>query len=242
MVNRVKGNKVSAFSLCVVCILFSLTACRKDREETKDRRKAVPGCDEKDDFLSDDEKQVLLTLARRTVEAAVRKRGPLNHEELTRGLEITGIMKKPMGAFVTLKKDGRLRGCIGSLQPVEPLYRAVISNGVNAALRDRRFRPVGESELQDLKVEVSVLTEPVGVKSHEDIVIGCHGIIFEKGGKRSTFLPHIATEQGWDLTQTLEQLSLKANLDRNAWRSGASFQVYTAIVFSEKTGGTGSRH
>lgn len=235
MGNKVARNKTMAVKLVVICILFSLTACRKDREEKEKRRKPVVACDEKDDFLSDVEKQTLLTLARRTVEAAVRKRRRLNQDELTRDLEITGTLKRPAGVFVTLKNDGRLRGCIGSLQPVEPLYKAVISNGVNAASRDRRFRPVGESELGDLDIEVSVLTEPVTVKSHEDIIIGCHGIIFEKGGRRSTFLPHIATEQGWNLTQTLEQLSLKANLDRNAWRSGASFQVYTAIVFSENT-------
>lgn len=243
-----KDRVLGGFLLVVVlCILFCLSAlwagCKRDREKADKssrkeiRRGAVPDCKENSDFLSKKEKGTLLAMARRTVESAVRRGGAPDYEKMTQGMEITSGLKIPMGAFVTLKKGGRLRGCIGSLQPVQPLFQAVISNSVNAALRDRRFRPVGESELEELEIEVSVLSLPVEVGSHEDIEIGCHGIIFEKNGRRSTFLPHVAPEQGWDKVQTLDQLSLKAGLSRKAWETGAKFRVYTALVFSEKETG-----
>jgi len=230
--------------LCVLLCLSALWAgCKRDSDKADKsskkeiRRGAVPGCNEQSDFLSKKEKGTLLAMARRTVESAVRRGGASDYEKMIQGMEITTALKKNMGAFVTLKKGGRLRGCIGSLQPVQPLFQAVISNAVNAALRDRRFRPVGESELGELEIEVSVLSVPVEVGSHEDIEIGCHGIIFEKNGRRSTFLPHVAPAQGWDKVQTLDHLSLKAGLSRKAWESGAKFKVYTALVFSEKESG-----
>ena len=194
----------------------------------------IPTCDEKDDFLTKDEKKTLLVLARRSVEQSVRNQGRLDEDKLTAGLHITEQLRKAMGAFVTLNENGRLRGCIGYLQPVEPLYRAVIHNARNAALRDRRFRPVQPEELPHIEIEVSVLSVPVPVPGPEAIKIGCHGIILHKDGRRATYLPQVAPEQHWNLEQTLSHLSRKAGLPSDAWRHGASFSVYTALVFSEK--------
>jgi len=194
----------------------------------------IPTCDKDGDFLTSQEKIVLLTLARRSAESSVRSQGRLVEADLTKGLTITETLKKAMGAFVTLNEHGRLRGCIGYLQPIAPLYQSVINNARNAALRDRRFRPVQPAELPELEIEVSALSVPVPVSGPQDIKIGCHGIILEKAGSRATYLPQVAPEQGWNLDQTLSHLSRKAGLDGDAWRHGATFQVYTAIVFSEK--------
>ena len=193
----------------------------------------IPDCSRKEDFLTKEEKRTLLVLARRSVVRSVRGQS-LDEKALLEGLTLTPTLKKPFGAFVTLNEHGRLRGCIGYLQPIEPLYRAVIHNARNAALRDRRFVPVRPEELDDLEIEVSVLSVPVEVRSYRDIKIGCHGIILEKGGRRATYLPQVAPEQGWNLEQTLSHLSVKAGLDPDAWRHGARFWVYTAIVFDEK--------
>lgn len=241
-------GRAATHAFVVLLVLCSVVGCKKKKQaEDKNaeagktasapagaRRPPVPTCKKSDDFLSTAEKNTLLTLARRTVEAAVRRRGPVDADKMAAGLELTDTLKKPMGAFVTLKKQGRLRGCIGYLRPVAPLYKAVVSNAASAALRDRRFRPVAPAELSDLHVEISVLSVPVPVAGYEDIEIGCHGIILEKHGRRATYLPHVAPEQGWDRATTLSHLSRKAGISPDGWRHGASFRVYTAIVFEEK--------
>jgi AmmeMemoRadiSam system protein A len=192
---------------------------------------AVPTCKEEDDFLTAEEKETLLKLARRSVVQSVKSGGALKETELTKGLDITDALKKEMGAFVTLQKHGKLRGCIGYLRPVAPLHKAVMANARSAALRDTRFSPVKPHELDDIEVEVSVLSVPVPVDGPSHIRIGCHGIILKKGRRRATFLPHVAPQQGWNREQTLSHLSRKAGLGRDGWKDGCSFKVYTALVF-----------
>ena len=193
----------------------SAIGCSKQQTDKPDKRAEarrsgkVPTCDKKDDFLTKEEKTTLLKLARRSAEAAVKSGGKLDHDRLVKGLTLTDTLKKNMGAFVTLHKHGKLRGCIGYLQPIEPLYKSVISNARSAALRDRRFQPVQSAELNLIDVEVSVLSLPVPVSGPDDIQIGCHGIIMEKGGRRATFLPHVAPQFKWNRDQTLTRLSVK---------------------------------
>ncbi len=147
-------------------------------------------------------------------------------------------LKARSGAFVTLKKEGRLRGCIGYIRPHKPLYQAVAENGINAALRDHRFSPLTPGELDGLEVEVSVLTPPQTVDSHLDFDVGEEGIILEKNGRSAVFLPEVAVEQGWDREQTLTRLSQKAGLPPDAWRQGASFKTFRSIKYSAPwTGG-----
>ena len=189
------------------------------------------------------EKEVLLKLARDSLEASVRKRSfdaaPLE------ALAKTASLQRKAGAFVTLKcklgpgavcagKGGDLRGCIGTIVPVTPVSRTVAQRAASAALDDSRFpSKVSVQELPHVRVEVSVLTPPRQVASYKEIVIGRHGIILRKGGRSATFLPQVAPEQGWNRDQTLSHLARKAGVGTDGWREGASFMVYEAIVFSE---------
>jgi AmmeMemoRadiSam system protein A len=141
-------------------------------------------------------------------------------------------LREPAGAFVTLKRNGRLRGCIGYILPRKPLVEAVLENGVNAALNDRRFRPVGPDELGDLEVEVSVLSPPRSIASVDAFRVGEQGLILRKGGRQAVFLPEVAAEQGWTREDTLSHLARKAGLPDDGWRQGASFAVFTSTKYS----------
>jgi len=181
--------------------------------------------------LTSDDRGRLLLLARKTLKCALEDARLPAAEEL--GIEITDAMRAPRGAFVTLNKDGQLRGCVGTLYPTRPLFRAVMIQALSAALRDRRFRPVDAAEVSALDIEISVLTQPKSVASREDIMIGRHGIILRKDGRSAVFLPQVAPQQGWDLPTTLSRLSRKAGLLEDAWKNGASFKVFEADVFAE---------
>jgi hypothetical protein len=182
--------------------------------------------------LTPAEKQTLLTLARRSLESAVHT--GKSSTALAQGHAITPRLRRQGGAFVTLKARGELRGCIGTLSARRPLFEDVIENALNAALNDGRFSPVTSAELPGIDLEVSVLTAPREVPRAEDFVVGKHGIIIDKNGRRATFLPQVAPEQGWDRDTTLAHLSRKAGLPSDAWRSGTRFWLYEAIVFAEK--------
>jgi AmmeMemoRadiSam system protein B/AmmeMemoRadiSam system protein A len=136
-------------------------------------------------------------------------------------------VREPAGAFVTLRKGGRLRGCIGYIAPIKPVWQAVLDNAEAAALRDTRFRAVEPGELNDLDIEVSVLTEPVAIADWTGFEVGRHGIVLVKGSRRAVFLPDVAVEQGWDREQTLTHLARKAGLPADGWREGAQYFVFT---------------
>ena len=190
--------------------------------------------------LTAEDKRRLLHLARRAIEFFMEKRRVPEAEEL--GIVPTRGMKQVCGVFVTLKKHGRLRGCIGEILPRRELFKAVIAQAINAAVNDRRFSPVGRQEVPDLEIEISVLTPPRRVAGYRDIEIGRHGIILRKGFRQAVFLPQVAPEQGWTLEETLTHLSLKAGLPPDAWKSGAEFYVFEATVFSEHDVGNGGSH
>lgn len=135
------------------------------------------------------------------------------------------------GVFVTIKKHGRLRGCIGFIEPVMPLYRAVMEAAVYAACHDSRFRPVHPDELDALKVEISVLTPLQKIVDPQIVTPGKHGLVIEMNGKKGLLLPQVATENNWDQITFLEQACLKAGLPKIAWRSGANIYVFEAIIF-----------
>lgn len=181
--------------------------------------------------LNDSDKKALLSLARGTVDYYLKNRQRPTPQAL--GITITDPMKAVMGAFVTLKKNHDLRGCIGEIIPRRPLYEAVMDQAINAAVNDNRFSPVTANEVKDLEFEISALTAPYEVPSYRDIVLGKHGIIIEKMGRSAVFLPQVAPEQGWTIQETLSHLSMKAGLSANAWQDGTRFYVFEAIVFSE---------
>lgn len=146
--------------------------------------------------------------------------------------DITEALRIPLATFVTLHENGMLRGCIGSLGPESPLFMSVHENAVNAALRDPRFPPVTPRELPLLRVDVSVLSPIVPITGVSEFRIGEHGIILEKGFHRAVYLPEVAPEQGWTVDETLDSLSAKAGLPPGAWRTGASFSVFSSVVLS----------
>ena len=171
----------------------------------------------------------LLRLARESVRAAVLHQAAPSPDT---GLSPSVLHELSVcrGAFVTLNRRGQLRGCIGEILPERPLSRVVVDRARSAALEDPRFYPVSPAELDDLEIEVSVLTPPEPVPSAESIQPGIHGVILQKRGHVAVFLPQVATEQGWDRETMLTQLARKAGLAPDDWKEGASFMVFTAQV------------
>jgi len=177
--------------------------------------------------LTAEERSELLKLARSAIT-----------EFLARGTEIDDLsgrdkFREPRGAFVTLTRAGDLRGCIGFIEPVFPLGRAVIRTAIYAATEDRRFRPVTASELKDLRVEISVLTPARQIARPELVKVGTHGLIVEKGGFKGVLLPQVPVDNGWDRETFLNQGCVKAGLPPDAWKRGAKLSVFEAIVFHE---------
>lgn len=182
--------------------------------------------------LSEEDKKVLLKLARKTIEYCLRKRAVPEANEL--GVAVSEAMKQPRAAFVTLTKNKMLRGCIGDIFPRQPLYKSVMANAINAAINDTRFKSMEISECNDISIEISALTVPEPVKSAKDIRIGIDGVILSKSGRTAVFLPQVAVEQHWGLEEMLSNLSEKAGLAADAWKEGAKFLVFQAEVFGEK--------
>ena len=201
-------------------------AARPDENQakTEETMKATQG----QDGLSPAARERLLAIARGALAAALRQR-PIPE---------TGAddpeLQAQRGMFVTLTKHGDLRGCMGHFDQDVPLYKLAAEQALVSAFEDPRFPPLDPSELQEISIEISVLSPPRPVASAEEIVVGTHGVILRKGMRGATFLPQVAPEQGWGREEMLAHLSLKAGLNPDAWKEGASFQVYTAQVFGEK--------
>jgi AmmeMemoRadiSam system protein A len=180
-------------------------------------------------MLGDQEKQVLLSLARTTVERVVRGDEP---PPLPEG---PPNIKQQMGAFVTLHWKGHLRGCIGMLEARAPLDETVREMAEAAALRDFRFQPVSPEELPDIDVEISALSPLRRIDDIKEIEVGTHGIWITRGMNRGVLLPQVATEQGYDRLTFLQQTCRKAGLPIDAWREpGTIIEIFSAEVFGEK--------
>ena len=182
--------------------------------------------------LTEQDKKQLLILARKTIIYVLQNRRVPQPSDLD--IPISDAMQAPRAAFVTLNKNHQLRGCIGDIFPQRPLYISVITNAINAAVNDRRFLPLTIAECNDIIIEISALTAPKPVASPNEIRIGIDGVVLNKDGRSAVFLPQVATEHGWDLNQMLTQLSKKAKLPDDAWKQGAGFLVFQAVVFSEE--------
>lgn len=183
--------------------------------------------------LTEADQQRLLRLAREALEESVRE------HRLSEIPEPECVLRENCGAFVTLHKRGCLRGCIGYVEPVKPLYQTVRECALAAALRDPRFDPVTPGELPALHLEISVLSLLVDISPHE-IEVGRHGLLISRGFQRGLLLPQVAVEWKWDREQFLEETCLKAGLPKNAWRHGARLQAFTAQVFGEPADPGGS--
>jgi MEMO1 family protein len=175
--------------------------------------------------LSAEEKKELLKLARKAVEQYVVEGKMINDKTED------GNLMSERGAFVTLKKGGELRGCIGFIEPVAPLWDTVIQTAVYAASEDPRFTPVARDELKDLEYEISVLTPLKKIDNPQLVQVGKHGLIIAMGRNRGVLLPQVPVENNWDRETFLAQACLKAGLPLDAWKKGAEVSVFEAIVF-----------
>ena len=175
--------------------------------------------------LTQEEKKELLQLAHSTIELYVQENKiPEYQTENAKFIE-----KK--GAFVTLKKQGQLRGCIGFIEPLLPLYQCIMQTAVYAACRDTRFIPVSQDELGELEVEISVLSPLRKISNPKLVTIGKHGLVIAKDGKKGLLLPQVPVENHWDQQTFLERTCIKAGLPKDAWKTGADIFVFEAIIF-----------
>jgi uncharacterized protein len=162
--------------------------------------------------ISNEDKRVLLKIARSAIQST------LEGESLPR-LDIkSDILKSPSGVFVTLRTGENLRGCIGYVEPLFPLAQAVQDVAVKAALEDPRFLPVMLSEIDDISIEISVLSPLAELFDFNQIEIGKHGLVIESGSRRGLLLPQVATENGWNRQQFLRHTALKAGLPPDSWK------------------------
>ncbi|MHC1724806.1 MAG: AmmeMemoRadiSam system protein B [Syntrophobacteraceae bacterium] len=179
-----------------------------------------------DSGLTEQERAELHTLARKTIEAKCGG-APMPAVRTS-----SAKLKEPRAAFVTLYKQGELRGCIGHIIARKPLVETVAEMAEAAALHDPRFRPVRSDELGDIKIEISVLTPLKKISSPEEVVVGKHGLVISRGGASGLLLPQVATEQGWDRTSFLEYTCVKAGLPRDSWKDiGTEIYIFSAEVF-----------
>ncbi len=185
---------------------------------------------EMQDQLNSEQKTWLLKLARNTLTTFVTQGKTVTPEAADSRL------KETQAAFVTLHKEGELRGCIGHILPVEPLYLSIRNNAISAATQDPRFPPVTSDELQDLEIEISVLEVPRRIFDVGEIVMGEHGVILKREGRSGVFLPKVATETGWTKERFLSELcSQKAGLRGDCWKDPATeVYIFGTQDFGEK--------
>ncbi len=179
--------------------------------------------------LSDSDKLRLLRLARENIGSRLHKGKFITSDKA----DYKGMLSKKLGAFVTLRKDNKLRGCIGKINASEPLFETIRQMSIAAAFNDSRFDPVQRDELDKIRIEISVLSEMKKIENIDEIIPGKHGIYLKKGLTSATFLPQVAVEQKWNREELLGNLSKnKAGLDWSGWKD-ADIYIYEAIVFEE---------
>lgn len=179
--------------------------------------------------LNDEDKRTLLRIARQSIEEEFG----LTKVDLDR--QFPPSLQEKNGAFVTLEIDGELRGCIGYIYSDRPLYKLVYEVAKKSAFEDPRFYPLSKEELDDIDIEISVLTIPKRLNSIDEIEIGKHGLIIQKGPYHGLLLPQVAEKYNWTPIEFLEHTCRKAGLHRNDWKDpNTIIEIFTAEVFSEK--------
>lgn len=226
--NKVKILKTSASSTnpdekAVGYLSAAFIKVKEDKDEARKETEDMDG------FLNDRREKELLGLARSTLNLYVTKREILEPETDDPRL------KEIMGVFVTLNKSGQLRGCIGNIIGRKPLHIGVRDMAISSAAQDPRFSPVIESELKDIKIEISVLSPPKKINSPDEIIIGKHGVMVKKGFNSGVYLPQVAHETGWGKEEFMNSLCAhKAGIPANSWKTGeCEIYIFTAEVFGE---------
>ena len=181
------------------------------------------------------EQRHLLEVARRAIEACLTESPPPRSTDPPSGLRL------PRGAFVTLRRGGELRGCIGVVEAEQPLVDAVSRCALAAATEDPRFPPIVMDEMPEITIEISVLGPLFMVRDPVEIEIGRHGLVVSQGNRRGLLLPQVAIEHAWDVQTFLQETCRKAGLDRRAWQRGAVIEAFSAQVFSDPQAISGPR-
>jgi len=180
--------------------------------------------------ISHENQRKLLEIARESIRSYLFKDDPPAIDES----ELSPALKETLGAFVTLTIDGELRGCIGRFMPSEPLYETVSLMAREAAFNDIRFNPLSRKELEKIKIEISVLSPLRKIDDINKIILGQHGVYIKKGIRSGTFLPQVAHNRNWTITDFLGHISHdKAGLGWTGWKD-AEIYVYEAFVFEEE--------
>jgi AmmeMemoRadiSam system protein A len=188
--------------------------------------------------INDEERLALLADARETIAAVLEKREPRYRrsgepEQAARGGK--PALGQPCGAFVTLHKNGNLRGCIGRMSAAGTLEETVRTMAVEAAFHDPRFPPLGPGELDGCDIEISALSPMESCPDPRQIEVGLHGLYLSYAGRSGVLLPQVPVEQGWGLDEYLDYICIKAGVPPKSWeKPGASLLTFTAIVFGEK--------
>jgi AmmeMemoRadiSam system protein A len=215
---------------CATATAGDLVATEPPQGETIKEQKTM-----EKDRLTEDQGKFLLKVARQTIEQELFTR----KGDAVGGKDLAGIFHTRRGTFVTLTEKGNLRGCIGHIIPQETLIEGVRENAINAAFRDPRFPPLSAEEWQDVKIEVSILTDPkpLSYADARDLLQkvrpGIDGLIIKKGYYQATFLPQV-WEQLPDRKEFLTHLCYKAGLDGDAWKKGVlEVSTYQVQAFEE---------
>ena len=181
-----------------------------------------------DYLLNKDERSFLLQLAHNVISKTANGETPDKPEYFS------STLSNKLGVFVTLHKFGELRGCIGFVEGIKPLQDAVIEMAQSAAFNDPRFARVSPEEVNDLDLEISVLSPIEEVNNIDDIQIGRHGLIIEQGFYKGLLLPQVATENNWDRTEFLQHTCRKSGLPIDAWKDKKTkIYYFSAEIFTE---------
>jgi AmmeMemoRadiSam system protein A len=175
--------------------------------------------------LSKQDQETLLQIARDSIQAH------LNGQQMELPSNASDDLMEKRGVFVSIHVGTNLRGCVGTIDPTNPLYQSVAGCAVAPASRDSRFKPVQLSELPEADFEISVLSPVEDVTDIQSIEIGTHGLIVSRGNARGLLLPQVAVQQQWDRERFLGETCRKAGLPPTAWKQGATIQRFTAEVF-----------
>jgi AmmeMemoRadiSam system protein A len=177
-------------------------------------------------MLTELEKKSLIDIAKTTIEGRLTGKGISEpHVE-------SEVLKQKSGAFVTLKKHGRLRGCIGYIEARKPLYKTVAEMAMAAAFNDPRFPPLKPEELTHITLEISALSPLKEIKDIKEIEVGIHGLYITKGYNSGLLLPQVATEYKWDSLTFLKETCYKAGLHPDAWKDkDTRIYIFSADVF-----------
>lgn len=175
--------------------------------------------------LSQKEKDQLKQIARDTIEGVLFGTDK-------KPSEMPVMLKEKRGAFVTVKRKGELRGCIGYIKGFLPLHETIREMAIQAAFHDPRFNPVDKNEWKDIDIEISVLTPMKRIDDENEIRVGTHGLYIEKGRYSGLLLPQVAVEYDLDRTAFLEHTCYKAGLPKDAWKSkDTHIYIFSAEVF-----------